>query len=61
MEGWVVGTREGECKYLVAEPGGAVHHESARGVGRGAHALRHGDAEFEFGAENDGEGEGEAV
>ena len=47
--------------YFVAEPRRSVHHDAARGVRRGAHALRHCDAEFELGAEDDGECECEAV
>lgn len=46
---------------FVGVPGGAVHEEAGEGVGGRAHALGHGDAEFELGVEDDGEEEGEAV
>lgn len=46
---------------FVAEPRCAVHHEAACCVGRGAHALRHGNAELQLCAQDDREEEGETV
>lgn len=46
---------------LITEPRSAVHHEPTRRIRWRTHALRHGNAEFEFGAQDNGEEESESV